>query len=168
MIGLVVATAAGRRAAGQLATLGETRTYEVPDLTVAWRECDQLVCFLATGAVVRLIAPLLQDKASDPGVVCVDEAQRFAIALTGGHGGGANALADRVADLLAAQAVISTATDRAGIPGLDTLGWPVEGDVAAVSRALLDGDPVRLVADATWPLPPLPVGTEGDVRDLIF
>ena len=163
MIGLVVATASGRRGAERLAMLGETRTYEVSDLAAAWRDCDQLVCFLATGAVVRLIAPLLKDKESDPGVVCVDEAQRFAIALTGGHGGGANALADQIADVLAAQAVISTATDGVGIPGLDTIGWPVEGDVAGVSRALLDGEPVRLVADATWPLPPLAVGSMGDV-----
>jgi len=167
VIGLVVATAAGRRGARRVEVLGETRTYEVAELAVAWGECDQLVCFLATGAVVRLVAPLLQDKASDPGIVCVDEAQRFAIALTGGHGGGANDLAARVADLLAAQAVISTATDSTGIPGLDTLGWPLEGDVAAVSRAMLDGQPVRLIADATWPLPPLPVGAEGDLTLLI-
>ena len=52
--------------------------------------------FLATGATVRLIAPLLADKHTDPGVVCVDEARRFAVALAGGHGGGANALATRV------------------------------------------------------------------------
>ncbi len=41
--------------------------------------------FLATGATVRLIAPLLADKHTDPGVVCVDEARRFAVALAGGH-----------------------------------------------------------------------------------
>ena len=94
------------------------------------------------------VAPLLQGKAVDPGVVCVDEAQRFAVALLGGHGGGANELADRVADVLGAQPVVTTATDAVGLPGLDTLGWPVEGAVAAVSRAMLDGEPVRLEADA--------------------
>jgi cobalt-precorrin 5A hydrolase / precorrin-3B C17-methyltransferase len=162
VIGLVVTTAAGRRAAGQLAVPGETRTYDVRDLADAWRECDSLVCFLATGAVVRLVAPLLQDKATDPGVVVVDEAQRHAVALLGGHGGGANALAQRVADVLGASPVVTTATDAVGIPGLDTLGWPVEGAVGAVSRAMLDGEPVRLDADATWPLPPLPVGDDGE------
>ena len=163
MIGLVTTTAAGRTAAGRLAeALPDTRTYDVRELGTAFAECDGLVCFLATGATVRLLAPLLQDKATDPGVVVVDEAQRFAVALLGGHGGGANALAEAVADALGATAVVTTATDAAGLPGLDTLGWPVEGAVAAVSRAMLDGEPVRLEADAVWPLPALPVGEAGE------
>jgi len=160
-IGLVCLTSAGRTAAARLAPLGHTTTYDVRELAQAWRECDAIVCFLATGATVRLLAPLLQDKVRDPGVVCVDEAQRFAVALVGGHGGGANALAHRVADLLGAEAVVTTASDSVALPGLDTLGWAVEGAVAAVGRAMLDGEPVRLAADATWPLPPLPVGEHG-------
>ena len=58
--------------------------------------------------------------------------------------------------MLGAVPVLSTATDQAGLPGLDTLGWPVEGAVAAVSRAMLDGEPVRLDSDALWPLPAFP------------
>jgi cobalt-precorrin 5A hydrolase/precorrin-3B C17-methyltransferase len=130
VIGLVTTTAAGRRAADRLAAaLPENRAYDVRDLASAWRECDGLVVFLATGATVRLLAPLLQDKASDPGVV---------------------------------SSVVTTASDATGLPGLDTLGWPVEGAVAAVTRALLDREPVRLDADAVWPLPPLPAGDTGD------
>ena len=163
MIGLVTTTAAGRVAAAQLAAaLPDTREYDVRAIEDAFGECDAVVSFLAVGATVRLLAPLLQDKAVDPGVVVVDEAHRFAVALVGGHGGGANELAHRVADVLGATAVVTTATDAVGLPGLDTLGWPVEGAVAAVSRAMLDGAPVRLAADATWPLPPLPVGAEGE------
>jgi cobalt-precorrin 5A hydrolase/precorrin-3B C17-methyltransferase len=148
------------------------------------------------GAAVRLLAPLLGDKRHDPGVVCVDEARRFAVAVVGGHGnepggghgnepagpgneprgpsggrgsgpaggeggarhrGGANALARRVADALGCTPVVTTATDATGMSALDELGWPVAGDVAAVTRALLDGETVTLAADATWPLPPLPV-----------
>ena len=164
MIGLVTTTSAGARAAMELEqVLAATRTYGVRDLALAWAECDALVVFLATGATVRLLAPLLQDKATDPGVVCVDEAQRFAVALLGGHGGGANDLAQEVADALGAEAVITTATDAVGLPGLDTWSWPVEGDIAKVSRALLDRVDVRLVMDPTWPIPPLPVSTEGDI-----
>ena len=162
MIGLVTTTAAGRVAAARLQALGGTRTYDVRRFADAWRDCDALVCLLATGATVRLLAPLLQDKATDPGVVCVDEAQRFAVALVGGHRGGANALAHRVAEVLGAQAVVTTATDAVGLPGLDTLGWPIEGAVAAVSRAMLDGDPVQLTADVTWPLPALPLDDDGE------
>ncbi|WP_112465739.1 precorrin-3B C(17)-methyltransferase [Streptomyces triticisoli] len=166
MIGLISATAAGAAARDRLAAAWpeRTRVYEghVGDaVRAAFAECEQLVCFLATGAVVRLIAPLLGGKASDPGVVCVDEAGRFAVSLVGGHGGGANELAVAVGELLGAEPVVTTATDAVGLPGLDTLGLPVEGDVAGVSRALLDGEPVALDREVPWPLPPLPVAARG-------
>ncbi|MER7171220.1 precorrin-3B C(17)-methyltransferase, partial [Streptomyces mesophilus] len=161
MIGLISATAAGASACARLAAAwpGRVRVYEGPvgpSVRRAFGECEQLVCFLATGATVRLLAPLLTDKASDPGVVCVDEAGRFAVSLVGGHGGGANALAHEVAEVLGARPVVTTATDAVGVPGLDMLGLPVEGDVAGVSRAILDGELVDLVADFGWPLPALP------------
>jgi cobalt-precorrin 5A hydrolase/precorrin-3B C17-methyltransferase len=63
--------------------------------------------------------------------------------------------------LLGAEPVVTTATDAVDLPGLDTLGLPVEGDVAGVSRALLDGEAVALRAEVAWPLPPLPVAAEG-------
>ncbi|MDQ0602831.1 cobalt-precorrin 5A hydrolase/precorrin-3B C17-methyltransferase [Streptomyces canus] len=167
MIGLISATSAGAAARDRLAAAWpeRTRVYEGPvgdAVRAAFAECEQLVCFLATGAVVRLVAPLLGDKSSDPGVVCVDEGGRFAVSLVGGHGGGANELAREVGELLGAEPVVTTATDAVGLPGLDTLGFPVEGDVAAVSRALLDGEPVAFKADFTWPLPALKVTEEGD------
>ncbi|WNM34296.1 precorrin-3B C(17)-methyltransferase [Streptomyces sp. Li-HN-5-11] len=166
MIGLISATAAGAAARDRLAAAwpDRTRVYDGPvgdAVRAAFAECEQLVCFLATGAVVRLVAPLLGPKASDPGVVCVDEGGRFAVSLLGGHAGGANELAREVGELLAAQPVVTTATDSVGLAGLDTLGLPVEGDVAAVSRALLDGEPVVLDAEVPWPLPPLPVAEQG-------
>ncbi|MFD5719971.1 precorrin-3B C(17)-methyltransferase [Streptomyces sp. NPDC127036] len=161
MIGLISATAAGAAARDRLAVAwpARTRVYDGPVADAvrrAFAECDQLVCFLATGAVVRLVAPLLADKASDPGVVCVDEAGRFAVPLVGGHAGGANDLAREVGEVLGAEPVVTTATDAVGMPGLDTLGLPVEGDVAGVSRAVLDGEPVVLDAETAWPLPALP------------
>ncbi|GHH25209.1 precorrin-3B C(17)-methyltransferase [Streptomyces rubradiris] len=166
MIGLISATAAGAAARDRLAAAwpDRARVYEGPvkeAVRAAFAECEQLVCFLATGAVVRLLAPLLAGKAADPGVVCVDEGGRFAVSLLGGHGGGANELAREVGALLGAEPVVTTATDAVGLPGLDTLGLPYEGAVAAVSRALLDGEPVALAAEVAWPLPPLPVADEG-------
>ncbi|MER5216059.1 precorrin-3B C(17)-methyltransferase [Streptomyces sp. NPDC002838] len=166
MIGLISATAAGAAARDRLAAAwpSRVRVYDGPvgdAVRRAFAECEQLVCFLATGAVVRLTAPLLGDKASDPGVVCVDEGGRFAVSLVGGHGGGANELAREVGELLGAEPVVTTATDAVGVPGLDTLGFPAEGDVAGVSRAVLDGEPVALKADFAWPLPALRVAEEG-------
>ncbi|MER7441237.1 precorrin-3B C(17)-methyltransferase [Micromonospora avicenniae] len=169
-IGLVAATAAGRRHADVLARAWP-QARVVPGASVAdalrtaWTECDAVVAFLATGAVVRILGPLLGDKRTDPAVVVVDEAARHAVALLGGHAGGGNALAARVAALLDAEPVVTTATDAVGLPGLDTLGWPVEGAVAAVARAILDGEPVRLIADAAWPLPALPENVHPDPVD---
>jgi cobalt-precorrin 5A hydrolase/precorrin-3B C17-methyltransferase len=166
VIGLISATAAGAAARDRLAAAwpDRTRVYDGPvkdAVRRAFAECEQLVCFLATGAVVRLVAPLLAEKTTDPGVVCVDEAGRFAVSLVGGHGGGANDLARAVGEVLGAEPVVTTATDAVGVAGLDTLGLPVEGAVAAVSRALLDGEPVALRAEVAWPLPPLPVADDG-------
>ncbi|MFF7354535.1 precorrin-3B C(17)-methyltransferase [Streptomyces filipinensis] len=166
MIGLISATAAGAAARDRLAAAwpDRTRVYEGPvgeAVRAAFAQCEQLVCFLATGAVVRLLAPLLGDKAADPGVVCVDEGARFAVSLVGGHGGGANELARAVGEVLGAEPVVTTATDSVGLAGLDTLGLPYEGSVALVSRALLDGEAVALEAEVPWPLPPLPTSAQG-------
>lgn len=120
-----------------------------------WRDVDAFVLFLATGAAVRIVAPLLEDKHRDPAVVCVDDAARFAVALCGGHGGGANALAAEVAALLGATPVTTTATDATGIASLDLLpGFTAAGDVAAVTVDMLDGRLPRLENELRWPLPP--------------
>lgn len=119
-----------------------------------WPDVDGLVLFLATGAAVRIIAPLLVDKHRDPAVVCVDEGGRFAVALCGGHGGGANDLARQVATYLGAEAVITTGTDAVGRVGLDQLpGLAATGDTAAVTAALLDGRPIRVDNPRHWPIP---------------
>ncbi|HWG62087.1 MAG TPA: cobalamin biosynthesis protein [Streptosporangiaceae bacterium] len=174
MIGLIAVTGGGRANAERLAAAwpGQTRSYDGPArqaLSRAWAQCDGVVCFLAVGATVRLIAPLLNSKWTDPAVVCVDESGRRAVAVVGGHAAGANALATRVAEVFGADAVITTATDAVSLPGLDTLGWPTEGAIGTVSRALLDGERVRLESAETWPLPPLPasVGNTGEYRILI-
>ncbi|HZB82795.1 MAG TPA: precorrin-3B C(17)-methyltransferase [Rubrobacteraceae bacterium] len=166
MIGLVAATANARRMAAHLAGSWEdTRLYDGKPkeaLSSAWKECNRIVLFLATGAAVRLVAPLLEDKRRDPGVVCVDDAGRFAVALTGGHAGGANELAGRVADALGSMSVITTASDSLGVPALDSLGerfgFGIEegSDLAAVGAALVSGETVRLLSERRWPLGPLP------------
>jgi cobalt-precorrin 5A hydrolase/precorrin-3B C17-methyltransferase len=128
-----------------------------PTLRARWGEpgVDGFVVFAAVGATVRIVGPLLADKHTDPAVVCVDEAGRFAIALCGGHGGGANTLARTVADRLDAVPVVTTATDASGSVALDSLpGVSAEGDVAGVTLAMLDGRSPAVTNPLAWPLPP--------------
>ncbi|WP_346434327.1 cobalamin biosynthesis central domain-containing protein, partial [Candidatus Protofrankia californiensis] len=160
-------TAAGRAAARDLEQAWpDARLYDGTAreaLTAAVAERAGVVCFLATGATVRLLADnLLTGKDSDPGVVCVDEARRWAVALVGGHAGGANDLAGRVAAALGATAVVTTASDACATPALDSFGADIGlrvepgSQLAAVGTAILSGEPVTLHADAVWPLPALP------------
>jgi cobalt-precorrin 5A hydrolase len=69
------------------------------------------VLLMTTGIAVRYLQGLLENKKSDPGVVVLDEAARFAVSLVGGHEGGANRLAYRIANLVGAVPVISTAIE---------------------------------------------------------
>ncbi len=109
-----------------------------------------LVYIGAAGIAVRAIAPHLTDKASDPAVVCVDERGRFAIPLASGHLGGANELARRIAGVLGATAVVTTATDVNGVFAVDewarvqNMSVPDPARVRAVSAKLLGGAPVTL------------------------
>jgi cobalt-precorrin 5A hydrolase/precorrin-3B C17-methyltransferase len=119
-----------------------------------WRDYDAFVLVLATGAAVRIVAPLMESKATDPAIVCVDDSGRFAIALSGGHRAGANELATDVAQLLGAEPVITTSSERGGVVAIDAApGFEASGDVAAVSRAMLDGLPIEIENPLGWPLP---------------
>src|SRR5260370_37974502 len=118
MIGLVSVTTTGHAAADRLAKAWpDARRYDgaaSAALPGAFKECDAIVCFLAVGATVRLIAPLLRGKDRDPGVVCVDEALRYAVPVLGAHDGGGNELARRGGQTLGARAGITTASGAAG------------------------------------------------------
>lgn len=65
----------------------------------------------AVGIASRFLAGLPHDKHTDPAVVVLDDAARFAVALLGGHEGGANALAYAVARATGAVPVVTTATE---------------------------------------------------------
>jgi cobalt-precorrin 5A hydrolase/precorrin-3B C17-methyltransferase len=166
MIGLISVTKAGHTAARRLEQAWpDARRYHAPAaeaLPRAFGECDGIVSFLAVGATVRLIAPLLTSKTEDPAVVCVDENLRYAVPVLGAHQGGGNDLARRVAAILGAEPVVTTASDAAGGAGLDAfgadLGFTVEpgSDLATVGAAILSGDRVTFTSDQEWPLPALP------------
>lgn len=78
-----------------------------------YRQHPQWLMIAATGIAVRFIDGQALDKHSDPAVVTLDAAGRFAVALLGGHEGGANQLAYRVAQAVGAVPVITTASEAA-------------------------------------------------------
>ncbi len=77
----------------------------------AYRLHKQWIMIAASGIAVRFLEGLAQDKYSDPAVVVLDEAGRFAVSLLAGHEGGANRLTYRVANTVGAVPVITTATE---------------------------------------------------------
>ena len=85
-----------------------------------WKEFDAFVFIGAMGICVRTIAPFIEDKHSDPAVVCVDSMGLNAISVLSGHIGGANDLAREVAALIGAREVITTQSDNVGLWALDT------------------------------------------------
>jgi cobalt-precorrin 5A hydrolase / precorrin-3B C17-methyltransferase len=113
-----------------------------------------IVLVLPVGAAVRLIASHIANKHADPGVVALDEAGAYAVALLSGHVGGGNALAHAVATTVGAHPVVTTAAEALGSQALDLLGrdwgWSIEDDagLTRASAALLDGEPIGAFQDA--------------------
>ena len=82
---------------------------------------DGHIFIMSTGIVVRIIAPLIKSKVADPAVVVVDDQANHAISLLSGHLGGANALTLKIADIIGADPVITTATDVNRVPAIDVV-----------------------------------------------
>ncbi|EKQ68743.1 cobalamin biosynthesis protein CbiG [Leptolyngbyaceae cyanobacterium JSC-12] len=118
-----------------------------------WASHRSLVFCLATDAVVRLIAPLLPDKATDPAVVVVDETGQFVIPVCGGHQRRADQLARLIAVSIEATPVLRGVANRAQLPGIDVLGIPFgwvkgEGNWTGVSAAISRGELVQVSQEA--------------------
>jgi cobalt-precorrin 5A hydrolase len=136
-------------------------TYEGPfkdQIGGLFAQYDQIVFFVSLGAVVRLIAPHLKSKDEDPGVLVVDDAGQFIIPVLSGHVGGANAMAETVAALLGATAVLTTASDVGRTIPVDILGrelgWRVEApkvNITRVSAAVVNEEAVAVVQEAGSP-----------------
>jgi cobalt-precorrin 5A hydrolase/precorrin-3B C17-methyltransferase len=122
-------------------------------LTAIWSEYDGFIFGLATGAVVRLIAPLLKDKTTDPAIVVIDENGKVAISLSGGHQGGADQLTEMIAHLLDAKAILTGASNALKLPGIDVLGQPYgwgkgKGNWTEVSAAIARQKNIAVIQDA--------------------
>jgi cobalt-precorrin 5A hydrolase len=122
-------------------------------LPLLFRCYEGVILFFSLGAVVRLIAPLLQDKKTDPAVIAVDERGEHVISVLSGHLGGANALTSRIAGLLGSHPVITTASDVQGTFAVDLLGrrfgWQADSfePMKSVSAAIVNGEPVVFIQE---------------------
>lgn len=126
----------------------------------AFSKCDQILFISAVGIAVRMIAPYIRSKDSDPAVVVMDDAGQYAISLLSGHLGGANELTKYLSAHLGAQAIITTSTDVHGVFAVDVWSQKagcVIGEVPRIkwiSSALLEGTSVGFMSD--YPVSGLP------------
>ncbi|WP_228099192.1 MULTISPECIES: cobalt-precorrin 5A hydrolase [unclassified Granulicatella] len=92
-----------------------------------FQSVDVLICIMATGIVIRSIAPAVHDKLADPAVIVMDERAKNVISLLSGHMGGANQITQNIATLMDANPVITTATDVHDVQALDMIAKSVNG-----------------------------------------
>jgi len=116
-----------------------------------YQNFDAIVGVMATGIVIRAVAPLLQGKLADPAVIGVDASGRFVISLLSGHYGGANQLTKLIADGIGATPVVTTASDVMGKQSVDELARALHlkienpASLVAVNSAIVNDGKIVLV-----------------------
>ena len=102
-----------------------------------FKNSNALICVFSLGAVIRLIAPHLKDKKTDPAVIVIDDKTNFVISVLSGHIGGANELTEEISVKLNALPVITTAADVNKTIAVDLVGrefnWKID-DEATVTK----------------------------------
>ncbi len=119
----------------------------------AFQENDAIIFIGAAGIAVRLIAPFVKDKMKDPAVLVIDEQGHYAIPVLSGHVGGCNELAEKAAEILDAEPVITTATDLRQAFAVDV--FAAENDLVIsdrdlakrISAAELEGEKIGFFSD---------------------
>jgi len=115
---------------------------------------NALVCLFSLGAVIRLIAPYLKDKKTDPAVIVIDDKTNFVISVLSGHIGGANELTQEIAEKLGALPVITTAADVNKTIAVDLVGrefdWKIDDDstVTKISAHMVNEEPIGVLQEA--------------------
>ncbi len=115
---------------------------------------NALVCLFSLGAVIRLIAPHLKDKKTDPAVIVIDDKTNFVISVLSGHIGGANELTEEIAEKLGALPVITTAADVNKTIAVDLVGrefnWKIDDDstVTKISAHMVNEEPIGILQEA--------------------
>lgn len=155
-IAIVTVSDEGRHVAQILLSQFKGEHISRQDVGKRWNDFDAFVFIGAMGICVRTIAPYVDDKHTDPAVVCVDSTGLNAISVLSGHIGGANDLTRDIAAILGAREVITTQSDLLGLWALDTFdqkyGWETElteghGTMNEVIAAFVRKEPTALFID---------------------
>ena len=113
-----------------------------------FKNSNALICLFSLGAVIRLIAPHLKDKKTDPAVIVIDDKTNFVISVLSGHIGGANELTQEISEKLNALPVITTAADVNKTIAVDLVGrefgWRIDNDttVTKISAHMVNAEPI--------------------------
>ncbi|WP_227935524.1 cobalt-precorrin 5A hydrolase [Alkalihalobacillus deserti] len=113
-----------------------------------------IIMIVSLGAVVRMIAPILKDKKTDPAVVVIDDKGEHVISVLSGHLGGANELTREVAELLGATPVITTASDVQKTIPVDLFGsrfgwtWESAEKLTPVSASVVNEEQVAVIQES--------------------
>ncbi len=119
-----------------------------------FKDSNALICIFSLGAVIRLIAPYLKDKKTDPAVIVIDDKTNFVISVLSGHIGGANELTEEIAKKLGALPVITTAADVNKTIAVDLVGrefdWKIDDDstVTRISAHMVNEEPIGVFQEA--------------------
>lgn len=113
-----------------------------------------LIIIVSLGAVIRMIAPLLQDKKTDPGIVVIDDKGEHVISVLSGHLGGANELTKEVAAAIDARPVITTASDVQKTIPVDLFGrrfgweWESPEKLTPVSASVVNEEKIAIIQES--------------------
>ena len=113
-----------------------------------FKNSNALICLFSLGAVIRLIAPHLKDKKTDPAVIVIDDKMTFVISVLSGHIGGANELTQEISEKLNALPVITTAADVNKTIVVDLVGrqfgWKIDDEttVTKISAHMVNSEPI--------------------------
>lgn len=111
---------------------------------------DAHIFIMATGIVVRKIAPYLKGKDLDPAILVIDENINFVISLVSGHLGNANELSIQIAKKLLITPIITTSSDITGKIAVDTLAQKIKGELRSLEEAkdvtslIVNGEKVQI------------------------
>ena len=132
---------------GKIQWYDESTTQKIVDL---FKSNDGIVCLFSLGAVIRLLAPHIKDKKTDPAVIVIDDNANFVISVLSGHLGGANELSNEIAEKIGSTAVITTAADVNKTIAVDLVGkefgWKIDDDsnVTRISAFMVNKEKIGI------------------------